>query len=345
MRICFFVFAWISLPLQGFTAAAEKKPDPCREAKRLIWEGLYHRVNQNEKEALYAEAVRLCPTFASAHNLLGAIDARNGKLDKAKREFEEAIRLNPQFASPRYNLGVLYELRGEKEEAIAAYEAALKRSPTHLGAQRRLSLLTGMPISDASAPQPLYDRSLRQLERIAHKHPDDPKALFELARAYAARGRYKDAIRQYRKVIDRQPDHAQAHYDLALLYLNHTRMLGGAQRELRVLRELDPLLAERLQQLVEAKERDDGYLAGVRKMAQDFFSRGEAAYERSAYEEALEHLHNTLLYEKDHPEARFLMGLVYAQLGKSKQALQEYEFLKPLDKEKAEQLYQKISHP
>ncbi|RMD99196.1 MAG: tetratricopeptide repeat protein [Deltaproteobacteria bacterium] len=341
------LYLLVGLPLlaQENSATQAKKPDPCREAKRLIWEGLYHRVNPDEKEALYAEAVRICPTFASAHNLLGAIHARRGMLEKAQKEFETAIRFNPQFASPHYNLGVLHELRGNRKEAIEAYETALKISPTHLGAQRRLSLLTGMPLTDQPTPQALYDRSLLQLERIVHQNPDSAKAHFDLAEAYAARGRYRDAIAQYREVIDRQPDHAEAHYKLALLYLNHTRMLGGAEVEQRILEELDPLLAEQLARAIHDKEKDEGYLAAVKKMARDFFSRGEEAYERSAYEEALQHLRNTLLYEKDHPEARFLMGLVYTRLGKSHEALQEYESLKPIDREKAEQLYQQISHP
>ncbi len=341
------LFLLVGLPLlaQETQATRGKKPEPCTEAKRLIWEGLYHRVNPDEKKALYAEAVRICPAFASAHNLLGAIHARKGMFDKAQEEFETAIRLNPQFASPRYNLGVLFELRGDKARAIKAYETALKISPTHLGAQRRLSLLTGMPFTDRTPPQALYDRSLLQLERIVHQNPDSAQAHFDLAEAYATRGRYRDAIAQYREVIDRQPDHAEAHYKLALLYLNHTRMLGGAQVEHRILEELDPVLAEQLARAIHAREKDDGYLAAVEKMARDFFSRGEEAYERSAYEEALQHLRNTLLYDKDHPEARFLMGLVYTRLGKSREALQEYESLKPIDREKAEKLYQQISHP
>jgi tetratricopeptide (TPR) repeat protein len=46
----------------------------------------------------------LHPDFASAHNNLGMILARQGRLEEAITHFSEALRIYPDYASARQNL-------------------------------------------------------------------------------------------------------------------------------------------------------------------------------------------------------------------------------------------------
>ena len=54
--------------------------------------------------ASFAEAVRLRPDYARAHNSLGTLLYRQGRRDEAIAHFAEAVRLRPDFAEAHANL-------------------------------------------------------------------------------------------------------------------------------------------------------------------------------------------------------------------------------------------------
>jgi len=67
------------------------------------------------EEALehYAEAFRIKPDFADAHNNLGTLLARQGQLEEAIGHFAEALRIEPDFEEAKGNLDLAKRLRNE----------------------------------------------------------------------------------------------------------------------------------------------------------------------------------------------------------------------------------------
>jgi tetratricopeptide (TPR) repeat protein len=60
-----------------------------------------------EAAARYAEAVRLRPDYAEAHNNLGVLLARQGKTAEAAAHFAEAVRLKPDYADAHNNRAMI----------------------------------------------------------------------------------------------------------------------------------------------------------------------------------------------------------------------------------------------
>jgi Flp pilus assembly protein TadD len=77
--------------------------------------------------------MRLLLNHAEAHNNLGILLAKQGKLKEARRHYSEALRLNPDSAEIHNNLaGALVKLE-EIEAATEQYQKALEIKPHDAG--------------------------------------------------------------------------------------------------------------------------------------------------------------------------------------------------------------------
>ena len=128
------------LALVGCRAARDGPYDPTSEAERntvraqelnanaadLISE------NPGEAERLLRQALGADLFFGSAHNNLGVLFLKEGKLYEAAAEFEWARKLMPGHPDPRMNLALTLEQAGQVDEAIKAYQTALEVYPGHV---------------------------------------------------------------------------------------------------------------------------------------------------------------------------------------------------------------------
>jgi len=85
---------------------------------------------------------------ASAHNNLGTVLIRQGRINDATLQFAEAVRLMPDYLEARYNLGNTYFSLGKITEAQKEFQAALETNPDFGPARQglaRISQLQGTP--------------------------------------------------------------------------------------------------------------------------------------------------------------------------------------------------------
>jgi len=78
-----------------------------------------------EVERLLREALAADLYCGPAHNNLGVLLLRKGRVYEAAEEFEWARKLMPGHPDPRVNLALALETAGREREAIDAYDAAL----------------------------------------------------------------------------------------------------------------------------------------------------------------------------------------------------------------------------
>lgn len=82
-----------------------------------------------EAEPLLRQALDADVTYGPAHNSLGVVNLRQGKLYQAAWEFQYATRLMPNQPEPRNNLGLVLEAVGRGNDAVVEYEKALALQP------------------------------------------------------------------------------------------------------------------------------------------------------------------------------------------------------------------------
>jgi Tfp pilus assembly protein PilF len=104
-------------------------------------------------ETLLREALVADLYHGPAHNNLGTLLLREGRLYEAAAEFEWAKRLLPGHPDPRLNLALTLEKAGRTDEALATYRTALEVYPEHvqsMEALARLQIRAGRTDSDTA---------------------------------------------------------------------------------------------------------------------------------------------------------------------------------------------------
>jgi tetratricopeptide (TPR) repeat protein len=91
--------------------------------------GLYNRGQYSAAVERFLAAVRLDPTEAEFHNMLGCAAERADMPQLVERHLHEAIRLNPRHAGAHAALGAWHADRGELEPALRHSTAALEIKP------------------------------------------------------------------------------------------------------------------------------------------------------------------------------------------------------------------------
>ena len=106
--------------------------DAQKACKRGV--GLQNVGKLDKALALFGEAIRLDPAYATAYCNRGTAYFAQGDPDKALADFNRAIELDPKSARAFNNRGVLHGSQGEWDAAIADYTQAIRLNPEYLEA-------------------------------------------------------------------------------------------------------------------------------------------------------------------------------------------------------------------
>ena len=101
-----------------------------------------------QAEALFRESLTADLFYGPAHNNLGVVFLKQGKLYEAAQEFEWAKKLLPSAPDPRVNLALVLERAGSEEDALASWQEAVEIAPQceqALAGLARLSAIRGEP--------------------------------------------------------------------------------------------------------------------------------------------------------------------------------------------------------
>ena len=129
----------VALPL--LLAAQAKKPaqpDALKRADTAFRAGYAARQagNLEQARARFAEAARLAPQIAEAHEALGAVLVEMGKPAEATPAFEAALKLKPGDPAIELNLALAYAKAGEPGKSLPHFGAVVNASQQPGGAAR-----------------------------------------------------------------------------------------------------------------------------------------------------------------------------------------------------------------
>ena len=172
----------------------------------------YARVYRNE-ETLWTTVLARNPQSWLAHNQLGGVWLRQGKLDEATLEFAAATRINPGYVEGRNNLGVALEHAGRLSEAIEQFQDALQLRPDYRPALANLAgahLLMG----DSALRQGLDFNAVEEYRAALAVQPDDAAVENHLGVALVHLGRTAEAVEHYRRALHLRPNYPEARINL-----------------------------------------------------------------------------------------------------------------------------------
>lgn len=203
-----------NLALRGQSEAAfelarriEKKTN--NDARRLLALAAFYLAAERGDEAtrLAAQAVKLSPDLAAAHQALAAAHRLSLRLDESAAEYARSAELDPKSAAARRSLADLRRATGKPEESLKLYRDQLAADPKDAAARAGivLSLFDAGKREDAE----------RELDAALK---DDARNLQLLAGAaywYAAHGEQKRAVELSTQAIQIEPRHPWAQIALA----------------------------------------------------------------------------------------------------------------------------------
>ena len=145
-------------------------------------------------ETLFTHALARTQDNWLAHNILGTIRLREGRLVAATDHFREAVRIRPEYRIAHFNLANALAARGELAAAAPHYEEALHLDPPYPGAYRNYgnALMSQGRFERAAA---VYRSALDLEPASAENHRNLGEAYLRLGRGEDARGEFKEALR------------------------------------------------------------------------------------------------------------------------------------------------------
>jgi len=164
----------------------------------------------------YEQALRFKPDYAEAHNNLGNALLRKGQVDEAIVHYQKALEINPDYAEVYYNLGNALLRKGHVDEAMAQYQKALEINPNFAEAHNDLG--------NALLRKGQADEAMIQYQKALEINPNYAEAHYDLGNALLQKGQLDEAIAQYQKALEINPNYAEAHYNLGVVLAQSGRV-------------------------------------------------------------------------------------------------------------------------
>lgn len=185
-----------------------------------------------EAERQLNQILKVAPEEAAALNLLGAIRAKQGRLDEADALFSRAVRSDDAFAGAHMNLAHLYLLRGQPEKAVAELKEVLRLEPANAEAGYRLAWLL--------LSQNRFDECIGFVEQLKQSQKLSAPTLAVLGEAHLKKGDRAEALSALKSAVELKPDEPSYHFALGVAWLKQRPDLAGAEQSFRQFLKLRP---------------------------------------------------------------------------------------------------------
>ena len=237
--------------------------------------------------------LKVAPEEAAALNLLGAIRAKQGKLEEAEALFLRAVRSDKALTGARMNLAYLFLLKGEPEKTAAELNEVLRLEPANAEAAYRLGWLL--------LTQGRVDECISLVERVRGAQTLSAPLLAVAGDAYLRRGNRSKALSALKNAIELSPAEPSYHYALGVAWLKHPPDLQEAEQSLRRFLSLRP---------------DD---------AQGQLHLGYVLLKQKRHAEARELLERSIQKGAGTPEAFYYLGLIAQGQNEDERAIGLFE--------------------
>ncbi|WP_377806258.1 tetratricopeptide repeat protein (plasmid) [Azospirillum sp. A29] len=181
--------------------------------------GLQRADRLDEARAVYLRILEVDSRNAHALHLLGLIERRQGRRDKALELIRAALAIAPEMADAACNLGSTLSELGQVDAAAAAYRRAIQFDPSLEGAHLALASLLG----GRGGPRDWATAAVAY-RRVLRLNPYRSESYHDLGIALRQDGAVEEAQASQRKALALNPGFAGAHMNLGNLLVEIGRL-------------------------------------------------------------------------------------------------------------------------
>ncbi|MFH1654730.1 MAG: tetratricopeptide repeat protein [Pseudomonadota bacterium] len=334
----------------GVTANAKKKiTQPTNRAVYHNNQGIIFLGQENFDRALteFQTAVELSPHYVEAFNNLGLVQKLQGKFGEAITNFETAIKLDKNYAPAYVHLGTIYLDQGNPKEAVSIIKKGIKKDRTLSDGFYNLGLayLALAKKDDKQKNEALAEKALK---RATELDPNLTHVHEVLAHLYESQGRFDLAAIRFRLALGNSPQSDKDWVELGKLYLSRhdsTKAIAAFNAALQInpySADAHNLLGDYYMNEGRVDDAINEYKSVTVFMQQDanaWFKLGSAYLETAdaisdqnpklasqRYEGAITALSKAKDVKPNFAEASYNLGLAYLKLGKTAEAISEWEY-------------------
>lgn len=198
----------------GYALAFAGKAD-CYSFLYQYWQSTPE--NRREAEEASARALQLNPSLAEAHLSCGLAAMLSKQFDEAERRYTTALTLNPRLFEAHYYFARACFLQGKNEKAIEHFEAAAAINLEDYQAKLLVSSIY-RAIGDTAKSNDSMHEGLRRAERYLELYPNDVRALYLGAGAFAQLGDRERGLEWANRALALEPEDPGAFYNIACFY-------------------------------------------------------------------------------------------------------------------------------
>jgi protein O-GlcNAc transferase len=162
-------------------------------------------------EFYYRQAIALQPDLVEAHNNLGDVLQKQGRLNDALKSYQEAIKIKPDYPYVYHNLGYFFHQKGKFEEAIEAYKKALKIKSdlaiTHNNLGTSLKALNR------------FDAAIESYQEAIKIRSDIDYIYYNLGAVLRDHNKIEAAIQAFEQAVKVTPNYAPAKFGICISQL------------------------------------------------------------------------------------------------------------------------------
>src|ERR1035437_2120033 len=180
-------------------------------------------------ETLMQATIQRNPDSAMAHNNLGNILLRKGRVEDAIIHLQTALKIDPDYAEPHANLGSALFQNGQIDEALIEYQKSVEINPNFAGSQFNL----GMTLFQKGR----VDEAITHYQRAVELSPNFPGSKFNLGSAFLQKGQVDEAIIYFQKALEINPNYPEAYNSLGFALYKKGRVdeaIQSAQQALQL---------------------------------------------------------------------------------------------------------------
>ncbi len=283
-----------------------------------VCQGVMQDSAAQEKAAM--QAVQSESQFkAEAYYQAGNALLNQKKYTEAIDHYLKAIELKPSLKDAYYDLYRIYRILNREVDAVAIMKKHVRQDPTDHQGFLHLSWISSLSDQPKEAVE-----AARQATKLK---PDESTGFTNMCRAYNDLKLYDSAVQACNDALRLRPGDGETFF-----------YLGRAKEALKKPDEATLYFDKAVLGLIEYTRQNPENPDGYYLLGNAYYTTAQRNKAITAYLKALEILPRYV-------KARFNLGYIYAQLGDSKSAREQYEALKLLNSGLAERLLTSIDKP